>query len=431
MIKQIILKSSKSALFKDSFWALLGSVLGKGLALIAGIAVARFLGNESYGEYGMIRNNLTMISIFSTLGLGYTATKFIAECKSDKKQVYCIHKIVSNITFVFSGLIAILFAVFSKEIAIWLEVPNHWNLLCLSSAAIILNAVNTTQIGELSGLNAYKTITKNNLWSGLATFFLSILLTYFFSLFGSVIALLLSLSFNCVINRFSLITYIDKSSNVTKRKSSMHYKKIVKFSLPIALQESSYSIISWLGTVIMIKFAGYGELGIYSVAVQWLAVLLFIPGALRNVALSHLAESNNDINVNKAILKRMSLVNLTATLIPAIVICFLSSWICALYGDSYDGLQLVLNICIFSSVVNALLNALTQNLIALNQNWFMLLFKIFKDTLTLVSCIVMIQIGVRGAMAFVISNLSFSFVYLIVLALRQRAIYKCWNISNY
>ncbi|HIX44931.1 MAG TPA: oligosaccharide flippase family protein, partial [Candidatus Barnesiella excrementipullorum] len=43
----------QSSIFKDSFWALLGNVLGKGLALIAGIVVARFLGNETYGEYGM------------------------------------------------------------------------------------------------------------------------------------------------------------------------------------------------------------------------------------------------------------------------------------------------------------------------------------------------------------------------------------------
>ena len=42
------LKSSD--LFKDSFWALAGSALGKGLSLLAGIAVARFLGKEVYGE---------------------------------------------------------------------------------------------------------------------------------------------------------------------------------------------------------------------------------------------------------------------------------------------------------------------------------------------------------------------------------------------
>ena len=83
-MKQLIYQLRKSSLMRDSFWALLGNVLGKGLALVAGIAVARFLGSEEYGEYGMIRNNLTMIAIFSSLGLGYTATKFIAECKGNK-----------------------------------------------------------------------------------------------------------------------------------------------------------------------------------------------------------------------------------------------------------------------------------------------------------------------------------------------------------
>ena len=54
------LKSSD--LFKDSFWALAGSALGKGLSLLAGIAVARFLGKEVYGEYGTIRTCLLYTS---------------------------------------------------------------------------------------------------------------------------------------------------------------------------------------------------------------------------------------------------------------------------------------------------------------------------------------------------------------------------------
>ena len=62
------LKSSD--LFKDSFWALAGSALGKGLSLLAGIAVARFLGKEVYGEYGTIRTTLFYIAIVSTFGFG-------------------------------------------------------------------------------------------------------------------------------------------------------------------------------------------------------------------------------------------------------------------------------------------------------------------------------------------------------------------------
>ena len=64
----LFIQLKRSSLFKDSFWALLGSVIGKGLSLIAGIAVARFLGKELYGEYGTIKTTLTYIAIVSTFG---------------------------------------------------------------------------------------------------------------------------------------------------------------------------------------------------------------------------------------------------------------------------------------------------------------------------------------------------------------------------
>ena len=75
-----------SDLAKDSFWALFGNFIGKGLSLIAGIAVARFLGSEVYGEYGIIKSTLIMIAIFSSFGLGITATKFIAETKDKNPE---------------------------------------------------------------------------------------------------------------------------------------------------------------------------------------------------------------------------------------------------------------------------------------------------------------------------------------------------------
>lgn len=79
LIKHEFSRFKESKLFKDSAWALIGSILGRGLSLFAGIAVARFLGKKIYGEYGMIKSNLVLVSVFSTFGLGYTATKFCSK----------------------------------------------------------------------------------------------------------------------------------------------------------------------------------------------------------------------------------------------------------------------------------------------------------------------------------------------------------------
>lgn len=51
-------------LVKGVFWSLFGSVLSKALVFLSWILVARILGRESYGEYGLIRNTVLMFSAF-------------------------------------------------------------------------------------------------------------------------------------------------------------------------------------------------------------------------------------------------------------------------------------------------------------------------------------------------------------------------------
>lgn len=420
-MRRIIERLQKSVLFKDSFWALLGNVLGKGLALIAGIAVARFLGSEEYGEYGMIRNNLTMIAIFSSLGLGYTATKFIAECKGDSELAYIIHKMVSRITWITSSIIMGLVATFAEPLAIWLDAPHLSHLLMYASVAVVLNAVNTTQIGELSGFKAYKTIAFNNTWAGIVTFVASVGLTYFYGIEGAVVALIISFAFNCLLNWLSIRKHLPVRRMT---KGSKHYREILSFTFPVALQESSYSLTHWFSTILLIKLAGYEELGLYSAATQWMAVMMFVPAALRNVALSHLSENNDDMRANKQVLKRMVQINLITTLFPFIIIAMLSSWICSWYGESYVNMQSVLNVCMFTTVVNSLTNVFTQNLIAMSQNWYLFVTRLIRDLLTLgVAAVLVMNFGM-GALMYAVASLCFQLFYLFLLIFKQRSIYS-------
>lgn len=427
-MKQLIARLRESPLVKDSFWALTGNILSKGLSLIAGIAIARFLGDKTYGEYGMIRNNLTMIAVFSTLGLGYTATKFISESKQrNNTYINNIHKIINNITLFTSTLLMIIVITFASPIAKWLEAYEMASLLRISAIAIVFNAINTTQIGELSGFNAYRNIAKNNTISGIFTFILSVTLTFFYNIKGAVIALVLSLIFNCIINKISLNKFLKKGQIKKGDHTKKTYKKIIKFTLPIALQESTYSITSWASTIVIIKLAGYGELGTYSAAAQWFVVMLFIPSSLRNVALSHLSEANISLTENKRILIKMSIINFLSTLIPAILVCICSPFICSLYGDSYNNLNTVLNLLIFSSVINAVLNAISQNLIALNQNWYLFISRLLKDAISLIIFYILIQYHYHGAISYAIANISCSALYLIIILNKQRLLYRDWK----
>lgn len=420
-LPNIFSRLKSSALFRDSFWAVFGNALGRGLSLVAGILVARFLGSDTFGEYGIVKDTLVMIAIFSSFGLGYTATKFIAE-NPIKSQI--VHRICMFITFIFSAFIAMLLFVFSDYVAVWIEAKHLGVIIRWSSIAIIFNAISTTLMGELAGFKSYKTIALNNTIVGIITFVITVPLSYFFYLKGAIIALIFSYLCNSVFNYISIRKHLVAYRVDCTLDGNVAIKEIIKFSFPVALQESLYSLTHWCGTWLLIKYAGYEQLGIYSVAVQWGAVVLYIPGALRNVALSYLSTTNSDLQANSKLLKQLLGINFATTFLPFLVIACLSQSICSWYGTTYLGLRIVLIVVVFSSIISSLTNVLTQELMAFNKNWFLFVGRLIRDIGALIIAFCMIHFWGKGALCFAIAILATQSVYLAMLCLEHRGYVK-------
>ena len=422
MFQNLISRFRNSALLKDSSWSLIGNIVGKGFSLIAGIVVARCLGKEVYGEYGIIKSTLLMIALFSSFGLGISATKFIAEAKENcPSKLRSIELSCNLIALIVSGIIAFFFFFFSKEISVLIEAPHLTNILRWSAIAVVLNAINTTQIGVLGGFKAYKITARNNIIAGIATFLATIPLTLYYGFIGAIVALLFSLTINCLINRISIRTlFPQEKERITKDQLF----SIFSFSLPIAMQESLFSITSWLISFIIIKYSNYGELGLCSAATQWAAVLAFVPSALRNVALSHFSSATKDVGKSKNILKRLMQINFLSSMLPCILLWICSGLICSFYGEQFIGLQGVLNIMAFGAVINSMSNMLTQELIALNYNWYLFLLRILRDFgIVLITCYILRDLG-GGAMEYACVSLLFNIIYLIILFYKDKRISK-------
>jgi len=379
LITKHIHKLKQSSLFKDSFWSVLGNVAGHGLALIAGIIIARFLGKEIFGEYGMIKATLLNIAVFSTFGLGFTATKFIAEAKNKAQgHILQIVKGSMSITLVTSISFALLLFIFSKQIAVYLNAEHLSFALRIFAVNIVFNAISTVQIGILAGFKAFKQIAINNGIAGIATFTLSVALTYYWGLEGALTALLLATMLRCVLNGL----VVQKKVQVclqTEEKTSVVTKQLLSFSLPIALHEGVQSFTGWLLVLLLLKLTNFGEVALYSISQQWAMVVLFVPGVLRNVTLSHLSNTNDNSTQNKKVFKTMIAINFLATFVPFLIVFSLSSYIASFYGNDFADLPKVLNIAVFTSVINALSSVYRQDYIAKNMNWTMFGIKLFRD----------------------------------------------------
>lgn len=408
-----------SALFRDSFWAVFGNALGKGLSFLGGILVARWLGSEVFGEYGVVKSNIVMIAIFSTLGMGYSATKFVADTGAGARwKLRVIHRLVMEYTLVMSLAIALLVTVCSDVLADWLDCPDLGPIFRWTAPAIVFNAVTTAQIGVLSGLKKYKLLARNTTLTGIYMFLASVAGAYFFQLNGALAALTSSYLVNMMLNLIEIRKAIERE-HAAPESEAAYIKEtrgsLLAFSIPIALQESLYSVTNWFSVAILVRMASYSEYGIYCAAVQWMVIISFVPGSLRNVALSYFASNRGDSEANKKVLAQLSLVNLACTVIPATVIMLASTLIGQLYGPTYVGVGVIISLLSFTAVFSCQSNLLTQELMALDKNWLLFISRLVRDLMMLGGIVLLIKLSVKGALSASVSMLACHIIYLIIL----------------
>src|SRR5437667_6116328 len=63
-------------------WSFVGAICAQGSNVAAAIVVARSLGRVGLGEFSMITSTVLMLGILTELGLGTTATKYVAELRT-------------------------------------------------------------------------------------------------------------------------------------------------------------------------------------------------------------------------------------------------------------------------------------------------------------------------------------------------------------
>lgn len=374
---QIRTKLSQSRLAKDSFWAVFGNGIGNALLLVAGIIIARFLGKDVYGEYGFVKSTMFYMASFAAMGLGFTTTKYIAyHLQESPKYVKSILSDSLVITLSFSGFIALLLVCFAKPFAIMIKAPSLTIAFQALAAIIIFKAITTTQIGLLSGFKQFKIIAYNSVFSGLFLLISCVPLTYVWGLKGSLLALFLSQAFNAAINYVAIHRITKGLTNQIKHKFK---SELIKFSLPIALQESSYIVSHWGAIMLLTFYSSLGEVGLYTATSQWNSIILMIPGLLHNVILSYLSSSINEKQQHKRTVTKMLSINLITTLIPFLFVYLLAGFIASFYGPTFSEMPRILRLLTFATIFECCSQVYKSELMAQSKVWALFSIRLLRD----------------------------------------------------
>lgn len=377
LLQTLVLRLKQSRLFRDSFWAVFGNSMGNALMLFAGILIARFLGKDLYGEYGVVKSTMFYIASFATFGLGFTSTKYIAQYAAEQRQyVKSIMRDSIIVTLFFSGMIALLLIVFAQSLADYVDAPNLKIAFQTLAGIVVFKAITTTQIGLLSGYNEFKTIAKNSVASGVFMFFICVPLTYCYTLRGSLLALMLSQVFNAFIN-YTSIKNISKQLPVQINKGFK--KELISFSFPVALQESSYTICHWVAIMLLTKFSSVGELGLYTAGAQWNSIIVMIPVLLNNVVLSYLSANVSNKAQHLKTVKTMLCVNFVCTMIPFVFVYIFANFIASFYGTTFSELSVLLRVITFSTIFECCTSVFKSELMSQGRTWLLFSLRCVRD----------------------------------------------------
>tara|TARA_B100001057_G_C22838677_1_gene946178 strand:- start:417 stop:1727 length:1311 start_codon:yes stop_codon:yes gene_type:complete len=374
-------------LINDSFWAILGSLIYKGLAFISGLIIINYLGKTDFGKFSIIKATIVAISTFFALGFNYVSTKFIAQSISkNTEDVYDICR--------FTGLISMFLAIFSMIIVFIFgndifysltEIDDNQLSKSLFSPFVFIFIICNWTIGVLSGLGAYKVQAFNNIITGILSFFITLIFTYIYGYDGAFLALFFTYLINLVLNLLILKKELKPFKNNSAIKKNLR-KSILKFSIPLSLQEMIYPIFIWGVNYSILINSSHSALGLFSAALQWNAIVIVIPSMLKNVILSNLSSKLDDKHQTKIIVAKSTKINLFVSLLISIIILMLINFdfFDLIYTTSYSGLDNLIFLAIISGLILCVSDVYLQFLISKSQNWLVLLLKFLRDSIKII-----------------------------------------------
>lgn len=323
----------------------------------------------------MVQSTAGMFGVFAGLGLGLTATKYVAEFRTqDPNRAGRVLALSEATAFVSGSVITLSMILLAPYLARQvLNAPGLATSLAVGSGLVFFGAINGAQTGALAGFEAFKTIARVNVLAGVASFPLVVLGVWCGGLQGAVWGLVAALAVSCLLNNRAL-RHECANAKVPRRFARCHgeFKILYRFSLPALLASMLVGPVIWACNAWLVHQPhGYGELGIYTAADKWRLLILFVPTSVFAMVLPVLSNlyGEGDGRGFQRIFRANLRMSTGLALLAALFIALFAAPIMAVYGGSFRGGRSVLIVLAISAVPEALNAILGQPLIAARRMW--------------------------------------------------------------
>ena len=398
----ILASDTRRRLASGAFWGGVGGGVVRVLLLMTSLFLARVLGREKFGEYGMVTSTTALFCAFGGLGVGSAITRYVALLrKTDRERAGRILSLSVFMTCVSGiltgGCFALLAPILAQNV---LAAPHLTGALRIAAMSMALGIVNGAQQAALAGFEAFKT----SAWiGGIGGIFQAVAVcvgAYCWDVNGAVAGLAASILFSAIVSHFSIYRHM-KNEGVPSRWRGMwtEWRVLVGFSLPAFLTMVIASPVDWgCNAFLANQPNGYTELGLLNAAGQWRAAVAFLPWLLCTAAMPVMSErygNTGDGGTLQLMFRLMGV--MVAVVVPVtIVMCLAGDFILRGYGASFVGGLWVLVLTLVTAAIQSIIVPCWYFFFSSNRVWACFFMNGGLGILSIGLTWLMIQYGALG-----------------------------------
>lgn len=349
--------SLRRRLTTGTIWNLIATTFNQGSIFACNVLVARILGKHAFGEYSIVISTLITVAALIQLSMGYTATKYVAEFRSiDKDKTGRILGLCSIIALCTAILGTFLLIPASPFIATHaMKAPHLSDALVIGTGYLFFSAINGYQIGAFAGLEAYNSLAKTAILSGIISVLGIAVGAWYFQLSGALAGLSVTAMIRCIVHYYGLKMELEKNGLLVTYKGLNQELNIFRtFALPAALSGYVSLPAMWYGNTILIRQqGGIEQMALYNAAISFRMLVMFLPVVINNVGMPILNNYKGLGNAERYWKTfRITLsINASAVMLISLVLIISGPILFNLFGKDFGGGFPVLKVLLIAAII--------------------------------------------------------------------------------
>jgi O-antigen/teichoic acid export membrane protein len=285
--------SARGRLALNTLWAMAGSAVSQGSALLAALVLGRTLGVTQFGQFALIQATVVVLGSLGEAGLTLTTTKYVSQWRvRDPQRAGSFIGWSLAVTAFLAMVMVLVMSAVATPVARSAGVILSGEFRA-GAGLLVFDMLNRVQLGALAGLEAFATSARIQVVRGVLLLPCVYLGARHGGLLGAIAAM--SLASLAVFAAGHLLLHRRCAADsihlgFRQWQQPGHVFKTSAFLWTGGLLVSGST---WLVTVLLSRQpSGLTELGLFHAADKWKTAMLFLPQVLFQVVLPMLSHSH-------------------------------------------------------------------------------------------------------------------------------------------